>query len=62
MPGYKIYGTPYQPEFCDWAFNLDRGEPCLSRWRMIPSDADIVVRGGLPALVIGIMLPSAVRL
>ena len=24
---YKIYGSPWQPEFCDWAFNLPRGEP-----------------------------------
>merc|ERR1711972_602334 len=22
--GYRIYGTPWQPEFCDWAFNLPR--------------------------------------
>ena len=26
--GYKIYGSPYQPEFCNWAFNLTRGEKC----------------------------------
>jgi hypothetical protein len=23
--GIKIYGTPWQPEFCGWAFNLARG-------------------------------------
>ena len=25
---YKIFGSPYQPEFCNWAFNLERGEKC----------------------------------
>ena len=24
--GLKIYGTPWQPEFCNWAFNLPRGQ------------------------------------
>ena len=24
--GLKIYGTPWQPEFCGWAFNLLRGQ------------------------------------
>lgn len=41
--GIKIYGTPWQPEFCKWAFNVPRGEPCLSKWDMIPSDTDILV-------------------
>lgn len=22
VEGYRIYGSPWQPEFCDWAFNL----------------------------------------
>lgn len=41
--GIKIYGTPWQPEFCKWAFNVPRGEPCLLKWEMIPSDTDILV-------------------
>nr|CAD7195259.1 unnamed protein product [Timema douglasi] len=40
--GLKIYGTP-QPEFCKWAFNVPRGEACLSKWDQIPSDTDILV-------------------
>jgi len=28
IEGIKIYGSPWQPEFCDWAFNLPRGKPC----------------------------------
>ena len=28
--GLKIYGTPWQPEFCGWAFNLPRGQ--VNQW------------------------------
>lgn len=41
--GIKIYGTPWQPEFCKWAFNLPRGRPCLDKWRLIPTDTDVLV-------------------
>ncbi|KAG8271620.1 Metallophosphoesterase mpped2 [Homalodisca vitripennis] len=41
--GLKIYGTPWQPEFCKWAFNLPRGEACLQKWDAIPDDTDILV-------------------
>lgn len=41
--GIKIYGTPWQPEFCKWAFNLPRGEECLKKWNLIPDDTDILV-------------------
>ncbi|KAF4532099.1 hypothetical protein B566_EDAN006193 [Ephemera danica] len=41
--GIKIYGTPWQPEFCKWAFNLPRGRPCLDKWKLIPTDTDVLV-------------------
>ncbi|PNF15807.1 hypothetical protein B7P43_G10437 [Cryptotermes secundus] len=41
--GLKIYGTPWQPEFCKWAFNVPRGEECLQKWDKIPDDTDILV-------------------
>ncbi|KAJ1523674.1 hypothetical protein ONE63_001514 [Megalurothrips usitatus] len=41
--GIKIYGSPWQPEFCNWAFNVPRGEPCLSKWERIPEDTDILI-------------------
>jgi hypothetical protein len=28
VEGLRIYGSPWQPEFCGWAFNLPRGEAC----------------------------------
>jgi Icc-related predicted phosphoesterase len=45
--GLKIYGTPWQPRFFDWAFNLD--EPDLERkWARIPDGTDILVLHGPP--------------
>ncbi|XP_067012199.1 metallophosphoesterase domain-containing protein 1 isoform X2 [Anabrus simplex] len=41
--GLKIYGSPWQPEFCKWAFSLPRGEPCLAKWNEIPEDTDILI-------------------
>ena len=46
--GYSVYGSPWQPEFCDWAFNLGRGEPCAKRWREIPTETEVLVTHGPP--------------
>jgi Icc-related predicted phosphoesterase len=43
----KLYGSPWQPEFHNWAFNLPRnGEEMQSRWNSIPEDTDILVTHG----------------
>lgn len=46
--GLKIYGSPWQPRFYDWAFNLDRGEQMAAKWRMIPDEVDILITHGPP--------------
>ncbi|XP_076351323.1 UPF0046 protein T07D4.2-like isoform X3 [Tachypleus tridentatus] len=46
--GLKIYGTPWQPEFFNWAFNLPRGEACLAKWKKIPTDVDVLVTHSPP--------------
>ncbi|KAL4217095.1 Metallophosphoesterase mpped2 [Mactra antiquata] len=46
--GIKIYGSPWQPEFCDWGFNLPRGEMCLEKWDLIPINTDILITHGPP--------------
>jgi Icc-related predicted phosphoesterase len=45
--GLKIYGTPWQPRFFDWAFNLDEPELAI-KFNRIPEGADIVVSHGPP--------------
>jgi len=46
--GLNIYGSPWQPEFGDWGFNLPRGEACLEKWDKIPDDTDILMTHGPP--------------
>ncbi|KAK4309551.1 hypothetical protein Pmani_018814 [Petrolisthes manimaculis] len=41
--GIKLYGTPWQPEFCNWAFNLPRGHKCLEKWDSIPDDTVVLI-------------------
>jgi Icc-related predicted phosphoesterase len=49
--GLKLWGTPWQPWFFDWAFNAPRrnGEDFLaSKFDRIPADTDIVIGHGPP--------------
>jgi Icc-related predicted phosphoesterase len=49
IKGLKIYGTPWQPEFCNWAFNLPRmGNKLQAAWEMIPDDTDVLITHGPP--------------
>lgn len=47
VEGLKVWGTPWQPRFFDWAFNLDEPE-LAERWQLIPDDTDILVVHGPP--------------
>lgn len=45
----KIYGTPWQPFFHNWAFNLPKNGPELEYvWNKIPNDTDILITHGPP--------------
>jgi Icc-related predicted phosphoesterase len=44
----KIWGTPWQPEFHNWAFNLPRGEKLKEKWDMIPMNTDMLITHGPP--------------
>jgi 3',5'-cyclic AMP phosphodiesterase CpdA len=45
--GLKIYGSPWQPEFYNWAFNLPRnGKELEEVWNKIPDDTDILLTHG----------------
>jgi predicted phosphodiesterase len=45
--GWKIWGTPWQPWFFDWAFNGDP-ERLRRQWALIPDDTDILLVHGPP--------------
>jgi len=43
----KIYGSPWQPEFHNWAFNLPRmGDQLKAKWDLIPMNTDILITHG----------------
>jgi len=45
--GFKIYGSPWQPRFFDWAFNIDRNSEEMDQtWARIPDDTDILLTHG----------------
>lgn len=44
----KIYGSPWQPTFYDWAFNADRGHSIRKYWNLIPDNTDVLITHGPP--------------
>lgn len=45
----KFYGSPWQPEFFNWAFNLPiNGNELKSKWKQIPKDTDVLITHGPP--------------
>jgi len=48
IEGLKIYGSPWQPFFYDWAFNLNRGYEIAKVWEKIPKKVDILITHGPP--------------
>jgi predicted phosphohydrolase len=48
IAGLRVWGSPWQPRFFDWAFNLDRGAPLRARWDQIPADIDVLLTHGPP--------------
>lgn len=43
----RIYGSPWQPWFYDWAFNLPRnGNELAGKWEAIPNNIDILITHG----------------
>ena len=43
VEGLKIYGTPWQPYFCNWAFNISESDRLISLYQNIPEDLDILI-------------------
>ena len=48
IDGLSFWGSPWQPEFFDWAFNLPRGPELAAVWAKIPDDTDVLVTHGPP--------------
>ena len=46
IDGHRFWGSPWQPRFYDWAFNLDRGEAIAEKWALIPHGTDVLITHG----------------
>ncbi len=48
IEGVRFWGSPWQPEFHDWAFNLTRGAELRAKWDLIPEGIDVLITHGPP--------------
>lgn len=48
IDGVRLFGSPWQPEFGGWAFNLPRGPALADTWARIPAGLDVLVTHGPP--------------
>lgn len=49
IEGVNFWGSPHQPWFFDWAFNLPRNGPGLAHyWSLIPDHIDVLITHGPP--------------
>ena len=46
LGGLRIWGSPIQPWFFDWAFNRQRGADIQQHWDLIPPEVDILITHG----------------
>lgn len=52
VAGLRVWGSPWQPWFFDWAFNLPRGPELAAKWALIPDAVDVLVTHGPPFAVL----------
>ena len=48
LEGVRFYGSPWQPAYNDWAFNLPRGKPLAEVWARMPAGLDVLITHGPP--------------
>lgn len=47
--GVKFFGQPWQPFFCNWAFNVKTEAELQEKWNLCPDDTDVWITHGPPA-------------
>lgn len=48
IEGLTFWGSPWQPEFLNMAFNLKRGDELADKWAAIPEETDVLITHGPP--------------
>jgi Icc-related predicted phosphoesterase len=49
IEGVGFWGSPWQPAYNDWAYNLPRGAPLSEKWALIPTDTKVLITHSPPA-------------
>ena len=62
IDGVSFWGSPYTPEFLNWAFMYPRGAPARQYWDQIPYDLDVLITHGPPFGILDQTAPKGVHL
>jgi hypothetical protein len=57
----RFWGSPYSPEFLDWAFMYHRGSGARY-WDLIPLDLDVLITHGPPFGILDQIAPGEMHL
>jgi predicted phosphodiesterase len=55
LEGISFWGSPWQPWFRDWAFNLQRGAEIAAKWDLIPAGTDVLITHGPPMGILDVV-------
>lgn len=59
IEGLRLWGSPWQPWFQDWAFNLPRkGSALQEKWNLIPFDTDVLITHAPPHGILDQVIPQ----
>jgi Icc-related predicted phosphoesterase len=58
IDGLKFWGSPYTPEFLNWAFMYPRGLSALRYWDLIPYNLDVLITHGPPSGILDQTAPG----
>jgi len=61
IEGIKFWGSPWQPEFCNWSWNLPRGKALEKVWSWIPDDTDVLITHGPPRGILDLVVVGALH-
>jgi len=57
-----FWGSPYTPEFMDWAFMYPRGSAARQYWDQIPYNLDVLITHGPPLGILDQAMPGGAHL
>lgn len=49
LGSWSFWGSPWQPTYAAWAFNLERGPDLAAKWALMPQNVDVLITHGPPS-------------